>query len=311
MKTTKTTTKKTTLWRAIKRDKWLYIFLLPVIAYYVVFHYLPMLGTVMAFQDFKLSDGILGSEFVGLKHFERMVESAQFWRTFRNTFLLNVGLVICGFPVPIILAIFLNEMECKWLKKITQSIMYLPHFMSWVVLGGIIINIFSPSTGIVNSLLTSVFGIEPIYFLGTKKWWPVVFIISDIWKGAGWGTIIYLTAITGIDSQLYEAAKIDGAGKFRQMIHVTLPGIRSTIVVMLILRMGSMMNIGFEQIYVLKNSAVVEVAEVISTYVYQLGITQAQYSYSTAIGLSQSVISCILVFATNKISRKVSGEGLW
>ena len=311
MKMTKTNQKKTTLWRAIKRDKWLYIFLLPIVVYYIVFRYLPMLGTVMAFQDFKFSTGFLGSEFVGLKHFKRMFESMQFWQAFRNTLLLNVGLVIFGFPIPILLAIFLNEIESKGFKRITQSIMYLPHFMSWVVLGGIIINLFSPSTGIINALLTTFFDMEPIYFMGSKKWWPVMFIVSDIWKGAGWGTIIYLAAITGIDSQLYEAAKIDGAGKFRQMLHVTLPGIRSTIVVMLILRMGSMMNIGFEQVYVLKNSAVSEVAEVISTYVYQLGISQAQYSYSTAIGLSQSAISCLLVFTTNKIARKVSGEGLW
>lgn len=311
MKKSRTDKRKITLWRAIKRDKWLYIFLLPIVVYYIVFRYLPMVGTVMAFQDFKFSTGLFGSEWVGLKHFQRMFESVQFWNTFRNTLLLNIGLVIFGFPMPIILAILLNEIECKVFKRITQSIMYLPHFMSWVVLGGIIINLLSPSTGIVNTILTNLFGIEPIYFMGKKEWWPVAFIVSDIWKGAGWGTIIYLAAITGIDSQLYEAAKIDGAGKFKQIIHVTLPGIRNTIVVMLILRMGSMLNIGFEQVYVLKNAAVNEVAEVISTYVYSLGISSAQYSYSTAIGLSQSVISCILVFTTNKIARKVSGEGLW
>lgn len=299
------------IWKAIKRDRWLYIFLFPIVLYYIVFRYVPMLGAVMAFQDFKFSTGFFGSEWVGLKHFKRMFASPQYWQAFRNTLLLNVELVVFGFPIPIILAIFLNEIGNKVFKRITQSIMYLPHFMSWVVLGGIVINLLSPSTGIVNTLLTNVFGIEPIYFMGKKEWWPFAFVASDIWKGAGWGTIIYLAAMTNIDPTLYEAAKIDGAGKFQQIWNVTLPGIRSTIVVMLILRMGSMMSIGFEQVYVLKNNAVGEVAEVLSTYVYSLGIGMSQYSYSTAIGLSQSVINCILVFATNKISKKISGEGLW
>lgn len=303
--------KSSNLMKCLQRDKWLYIFLAPIIIYFIIFKYLPMLGTIMAFQNFKFAKGFTGSEWVGLKNFIRLFSSSDFYMILRNTLLLNVASVIFGFPIPVILAIFLNEVKGKIFKRVTQSIMYLPHFMSWVVLGGILIEMLSPSTGVVNMILKNVFGITPIYFMASKTWWPVTFVVSGIWQGAGWGTIVYLAAITGIDPQLFEAAKIDGAGKFRQIWHVTLPGILSTIVIMLILRMGTMMDIGFEQVYVMMNAAVRDVSEVISTYVYRLGIEGAQYSYTTAIGLFQSVISCILVFSTNKISQKLSGEGLW
>lgn len=301
---------KRPLIKDLKRDKWLYIFLAPIMLYFIIFKYVPMLGTVMAFQDFKFSTGFFGSKWVGLDHFKRLFTGNNFYTILKNTLLLNAGSVIFGFPIPIILAIFLNEVKAKGFKRISQSIMYLPHFMSWVVLGGILIDMLSPSTGIVNTVIKALGG-EAIYFMGKKEWWPVMFIISGIWQGAGWGTIVYLAAITGIDQELYEAARIDGAGKVKQIRYVTLPGLRSTIVVMLILRMGSMMDIGFEQVYVLMNPAVRDVAEVISTYVYRIGIEGAQYSYTTAIGLFQSVISCILVFSTNKISQKITGEGLW
>lgn len=299
------------IWKAIRRDKWLYIFLLPILVYFIIFKYVPMLGTVMAFQDFKFSTGFFESKWVGLEHFRRLFTGNQFYMILRNTLLLNVGSVLFGFPIPIILAIFLNEVRHRGFKKITQSIMYLPHFMSWVILGGILIELLSPSSGMVNTILTEVFGIEPIYFMGSKFWWPIIFILSGIWQGAGWGTIIYLAAITGIDQELYEAARIDGAGKLKQIWYITLPCLKSTIIVMLILRMGSMMDIGFEQVYVMMNPAVRDVSEVISTYVYRIGIEGAQYSYTTAIGLFQSVVSCILVFTTNTIAKKVNGEGLW
>lgn len=297
--------------KEIKRDKWLYIFLFPIIVYFIIFKYVPMLGTVMAFQDFKFSTGFFGSKWVGLDHFRRLFSNKGFYTILRNTLLLNAGSVLFGFPIPIILAIFLNEVQNRPFKKISQSIMYLPHFMSWVVLGGILIELLSPSSGIVNSVLVNVFGMEPVYFMGSTKWWPVIFIISGIWQGSGWGTIIYLAAITGIDQQLFEAARIDGAGKLKQIWYVTLPCLKSTIVVMLILRMGSMMDVGFEQVYVMMNPAVRDVAEVISTYVYRVGIEGAQYSYTTAIGLFQSAVSCILVCVTNMIARRVNGEGLW
>ena len=311
MKSTSKKGNKRPLIKDIRRDKWLYIFLTPIMIYFIIFKYLPMLGTIMAFQNFKFSTGFFESEWVGLEHFHRLFSGKNFYLILRNTLLLNAGSVLFGFPVPIILAIFLNEVKSKTFKKVTQSIMYLPHFMSWVVLGGILIGLLSPSSGIVNHILKNVFGIQPIYFMGSRFWWPITFIISGIWQGAGWGTIIYLAAITGIDPQLYEAARIDGAGKLKQIRYVTLPCLKSTIVVMLILRMGSMMDVGFEQVYVMMNPAVRDVSEVISTYVYRVGIEGAQYSYTTAIGLFQSAVSCILVYTTNRISKKVNGEGLW
>ena len=309
-KNTKKIAPKRSLLKDIKRDKWLYIFLIPIMLYFFIFKYVPMFGTIMAFQDFKFSTGFFESKWVGLEHFKRLFTGNNFLIILRNTLLLNAGSVIFGFPIPIILAIFLNEVKSKGFKKITQRIMYLPHFKSWVVLGGILIDMLSPSTGVINTII-KFFGGNPIYFMGKKEWWPAMFIISGIWQGAGWGTIVYLAAITGIDPELYEAARIDGAGKLKQIWYITLPCLKSTIVVRLILRMGSMMDIGFEQVYVLMNPAVRDVAEVISTYVYRVGIEGAQYSYTTAIGLFQSVISCILVFTTNKIARKINGEGLW
>ena len=299
------------LLKRIKRDKWLYIFLMPILIYFIIFKYVPMFGLVMAFQDFKFSTGFFHSEWVGLEHFRRLFTGNNFFMILKNTLLLNAASVVFGFPIPIVLAVFLNEVRHKGFKKVTQSIMYLPHFMSWVVLGGILIEILSPSSGIINSILKNVFHMEAIYFMGSKFWWPIAFVISGIWQSAGWGTIIYLAAITGIDQELYEAARIDGAGKLNQIRYVTLPCISSTIAIMLILRMGSMMDVGFEQVYVMMNSAVRDVSEVISTYVYRLGIEGAQYSYTTAIGMFQSVVSCILVLSTNKIAKKVNGTGLW
>lgn len=302
--------KKGAVWKRICRDKWLYLFLSPIVLYYVVFKYLPMIGTVIAFKDFRFVDGIMGSDWAGLEHFQRMFSNRDFYNIVKNTLLLNVYDVLFGFPMPIILAVMLNEVNNRLFKRLTQSILYLPHFLSWVVLGGIIIQICSPSTGVINSMIKA-FGGESIYFMADAGWWVVVFVVSGIWQGAGWGTIVYLAAITGIDTQLYEAARIDGAGKFRQIWHITLPGIRSTIATMLILRMGSMMNIGFEKVYMLQNNAVRRVSEVISTYVYRLGIEGAQFSYTTAIGLFQSLISLILVFTTNKIIRSMGETGLW
>lgn len=296
--------------KILKQDKWLYIFLIPIVLYYIIFKYLPMLGVMIAFKDFRFADGIFGSSWIGFQHFARMFSNQDFYNIVKNTLLLNIYDVLFGFPVPIILAVMLNEIGSQHFRKITQSILYLPHFLSWVVLGGIILQICSPSSGVINSIISSLGG-TPIYFMANAQWWIVVFVVSGIWQGAGWGTIIYLAAITGIDVQLYEAARIDGAGKFKQIWHITLPGIRGTIATMLILRMGSMMNIGFEKVYMLQNNAVRRVSEVISTYVYRLGIESAQFSYTTAIGLFQSVISLILVFTTNKIIKSMGESGLW
>jgi putative aldouronate transport system permease protein len=301
----------TSIWKAIKRDRYLYLFLVPALLYYTIFKYGPMYGVIIAFKNFRFLDGVMGSPWVGLKHFTRLFGSADFFMVLRNTLLLNVYSLFFGFPVPIILAVLLNEVRHKGFKKITQSLMYIPHFISWVVLGGIVIALLSPSTGIINIILQKVFGMEPTYFMASTFWWPIIFVVSGIWHGAGWGTIVYLAAITNIDMELYEASMIDGASKLKQIWHITLPGIRSTIAIMLVLRMGNMMDLGFEQVYILQNSAVRSVSDVISTYVYRMGLQGIQYSYTAALGLFQSVISLILVLSANKIVKRLGENGLW
>lgn len=285
--------------------------LLPVIAFFVLFKYAPMAGEVIAFKNYRLIEGIWGSEWVGFLHFQRLFESLDFWRILRNTLLLNVYSLVFGFPVPILLALLLNEVRKEWYKRTVQNLLYLPHFISWVVLGGIVIAILSPSTGVLNMILEQAFGIEPIYFMANSTWWPVVYTLSGIWRDAGWGTILYLAAISAIDPQLFEAARIDGANKWQQIWHITLPGIRSTIAILLILRMGHMLDAGLEQTLVLQNQSVLDVADVISTYVYRVGLQNMNYSYTTALGLFQSLIGLILVVSVNHLIRRFGERGLW
>ena len=298
------------LLKDLRRDKWLYVFLIIPMAYYLIFKYVPMFGVIIAFKDYKIGKGILGSAWVGLSWFKRLFSSPDFYRIVKNTLLLNVYALVFGFPIPIILAILLNEVRSNVFKRVSRSILYLPYFISWVVLAGIFIQLLSPSTGIVNMILKAI-GITPIYFLASNNWWPAMFVISGIWQGSGWGSIIYLAAISGIDPELYEAARIDGANKFGQIWHITLPCIKSTIAIMLILRMGSMMDVGFEHIYNLQNAAVFFVSEVFSTFVYRAGITGGQFSYTTAIGLFQSIISLILLVSVNKITQMMGETSLW
>ncbi|RED51880.1 ABC transporter permease [Cohnella lupini] len=295
----------------LKRDRHLYLMLVPVIVFYLLFKYAPMVGEIIAFKDYRLGDGVFGSKWVGLKHFESLFGSLDFWRVLRNTLVLNVYGLVFGFPIPIILALLLNEVRIEWYKRTVQNLLYLPHFISWVVLGGIFIAILSPSTGIVNAILERVFGIEPIYFMASSAWWPVAYTLSGIWREAGWGTILYLAAMASIDPQLYEAAKIDGANKLRQIWHITLPGIRSTVAILLVLRMGQMMDVGLEQTLILQNQSVLDVADVISTYVYRVGLQNMNYSYSTALGLFQSAVGLILVIGVNRLTRSFGERGLW
>jgi len=299
------------VWKRIKYDRSLYVMLLPVIAFYLLFKYSPMVGEIIAFKNYRFVDGIFGSDWVGLKHFRMLFASSDFWRVLRNTLLLNVYSLVFGFPVPILLALLLNEIRLEGFKRLIQNLLYIPHFISWVVLGGILIAMLSPSTGVINLILHHVFGMEPVYFMASSGWWPVVYTVSSIWREAGWGTILYLAAMAAIDPQLYEAAKIDGANKLRQIWHITLPGIRSTIAVLLILRMGSMMDVGLEQTLSLQNDSVLDVADVISTYVYRVGLQNMNYSYTTALGLFQSLISLILVVSVNRIIRLFGERGLW
>lgn len=297
------------------RDRYLYMMFLPVLAYFIIFKYIPMYGAVIAFKDFRFVDGINGSTWVGLKHFSRLFGSDDFYKVLYNTLKLSFLNIVCGFPMPIIFAVLLNEARCLKFKKTVQSILYIPHFISWVVLGGIIISLLSPSTGIAAAIGRAL-GMEydqiP-YLMGNKGWWTVVYIVSGIWQSTGWGTIVYLAAITGVDTGLYEAAMIDGAGKFRQIWHITLTQIRGTIAIMLIMRMGSVLSLSFEQIYALQNDMVLDVSDVISTYEYRIGLQGMQYSYTTALGLFKGVVGLVLVCGTNYIANRLTdGEGgLW
>jgi putative aldouronate transport system permease protein len=264
----------------------------------------------MAFQDFKAPRGLFGSPFVGLKHFRIIFGTSSFYTILGNTLTLNLLNLALYFPAPIILAILLNEVRHSSFKRVSQSLMYLPHFFSWVVLGGMVIEILSPSKGIVNMIISALSGGHTVHFMASKVWWRFVFVLSTIWKEVGWGTIIYLAAISGIDSELYEAATIDGANHFQQIGHVTLPGMASTIAVMLILRMGSVLSVGMEQIMMLQNAAVNEIADVIQTYTYRIGIQQGRYSLTTAIGIFQSVVGMILILTANQISKKLTDNSI-
>jgi len=294
----------------LRRHYWLYLFLLPGFVFLVVFRYIPMGGIIIAFKDYNNVKGVFGSPWVGVKHFEYMFQSAAFLRVLRNSIVISVYRLAAGFPAPILLALLLNEMRSQAYKRTMQTVLYLPHFISWVVVYGIILNFLSPSTGVINRLLTMLGG-SPIPFLTKARYFRSVAVITDIWKNAGWGTVVYMAAIAGIDPTYYEAAIIDGASRVRRVFHVTLPLIGNTIVVMLILRAGSLLSNGFEQIYLLQNALNSDVAEVIETYTYRVGLREGRFSFSSAVGLFQSVIGFILIFLTNWFSRRIGEGGLW
>jgi putative aldouronate transport system permease protein len=268
-----------------------------------------MWGVVFAFQNYSVTRGFFGSEWVGLEHFKRFFTSLWFGRLFRNTIILALLNLVFYFPAPIILALLLNELKNQVFKRVVQSLTYLPHFLSWVVIVSIFTNLLNIENGAVNVLLRNL-GAGPIPFLQLPEWFRPLILIEIIWREIGWGTIIFLAALASVDIELYEAAIVDGAGHWDRLWHITLPGIRSTIVVLFILRMGSFMNTGFEQIYLMTNSMNREVAEVFDTYVYRVGIQEGQFSYSTAVGLFKSVIGLILVMGSDKLSKKIGEEGI-
>jgi len=302
--------KKNAIIKRANRDKYLLIMLIPVIAYYLIFHYIPMYGATIAFKNYNMFEGIFKSPWVGLANFRRIFSTSDFYTVLTNTLRLNFLSLIFGFPSPIILALLLNELRNAIFKRTVQTIAYLPHFLSWVVVANMFIPMLSPSSGLINNIIKALGG-KAIYFMADKFWWIIVYVALGIWKETGWSAIIYLAALTGIDQQLYEAATIDGANKWKQLLHVTLPGISSTITVVLILNIGRMMSIGFDQPYLLGNGSVIEISDVISTYVYRLGLQSADISRSTAIGLFQSVVNLIMLFATNYLSKRISGEGIY
>lgn len=290
--------------------RWLYFFLLPAIIWYVIFAYGPIYGLQIAFKDFKILKGIEGSEWVGLKHFIKMFETKAFWQATRNTLVISLLKLVFVSTSGLGLALLLNEVTHHKYRTLVSSVTMLPHFFSWVVIGSILLEILSPSSGLVNQIILF-FGGTPIYFLGEDGWFRFWVIASDMWESAGWNSIIFIAAIGGISPELYEAAQIDGAGRWKQLTNVTLPCIAGTIVVVMVLKVGSMMNAGFDQIYNMYNSAVMDTADILDTYVYRQGIESSKFSYSTAVGLFKNVINLILVLATNYFAKVIGQEGLF
>ena len=294
----------------LKRDWILYAMLVLPVAYYIIFKYIPMYGVVIAFKNYSVFKGVFGSEWVGLKYFKAIFSMDEFYRVFRNTLMLNVVDLCFSFPAPVILAIMLSEMKSVAYKRVSQTIVYLPYFISWVVIGGITLQMFSPESGLVNIIIRRLGG-DSIPFI-TEKWhWLFTYCAIGVWQSAGWNSILFIAAIAGINQELYEAATVDGAGRFQKIWHITLPGIRPTIIMMLILRMGSLVNIGFERPYVIGNTMVREFSDVISTYVYRVGLESSNFSMATAVGLFQSVTGMVLLLITNAIANWGDGSGIF
>lgn len=293
------------------RNHWLlYAMLILPVAYYIFFQYVPMYGLLIAFKDYNMFKGVWASDWVGLDVFKEIFKTSNFWMSIRNTLVLNLLSLGLGFPAPIILALLLNELRNGVFKKGVQTVLYLPHFISWVIIGGMMYQIFSTTSGMVNMAIKSITG-NTVPFLTDNGWWIFVYFIVSVWHDIGWGAIIYMSAITSIPADIYEAAKVDGCSRFRMMWKITLPNILSTVMIMLILKIGSMASIGFEQPLSMMNDTVRDVADVISTYAYRIGIKSNRFNVATAITLFQSVINFFLVVGSNALSKKLTGEGIW
>ncbi len=291
-------------------SRYLQLLILPGLVYFIIFKYIPIYGVQIAFRDYKLRDGITGSQWVGLKHFRTFVTGPYFWQLVRNTILLNFYSLLFSFPIPIIFALLLNEVRPLFLKKFIRTVSYLPHFISLAAVIGMLTMLVSPSIGIVNKIIVALGGTET-YFLAEPRWFRTLYVISGIWTGLGWGAIIYIAALAGVDTQLYEAAAIDGATRVHMMIHVSLPAIKNTIIVMLIMRIGSMMSVGSEKVLLMYNEMTYETADVISTFVYRRGLQKFEYSFSTAVDVFNSVINIILLVSANWLSARFAESSLW
>ncbi|NLO39502.1 MAG: sugar ABC transporter permease [Ruminiclostridium sp.] len=303
--------KKESKFRVYMRNNYsLYLFLILPAAYFIIFRYIPMYGVQIAFRDFNLFEGIWKSPWIGLDAFREIFSMEEFHRALRNTFMLNFLDLLTGFPTPIILAIILSELKSERFKKFSQTILYLPYFLSWVIIGSISLQLFSPQSGLINLTLNKL-GLDSIPFL-TNKWaWLGTYNLLGIWQSAGWNTIIFLAAITGINVELYEAATVDGAGRLRRIWHITLPGIRSTIVTLLILNLGRIVTIGFDRPYVIGNTLVRDFSDVISTYVYRVGLQSFRLTIATAVGLFQSVVGVVFLLITNFLAKKIGEDGIF
>ena len=305
----KTVKNGTCLKDRIWKSRYYYLMLLPAVVYVLIFCYAPMSGLQIAFKNYRVSLGIWGSKWIGLRNFTDFFTSYSFPQLMKNTFVLSFYQILIGFPIPIIVALILNELKGSF-KKTTQTILYAPHFISTVVLVGVMTTMFSPSQGVVNTLLEAL-GLQRIYFMGEPQYFRHLYVWSGVWQQMGWSAIVYLAALAGVDPALHEAADIDGATRMQKILHINLPSILPTIVIMLILRMGQIASIGYEKVYLMQNDLNVSTAEVISTYVYKRGLINNNYSFSTAIGLFNNVINVTMLVLANKISKKVAGSGLF
>lgn len=298
------------LGKDIIRDKYLYLMLLPCLAYYIVFHYFPMYGLQIAFRDYNIFKGISDSPFVGLYHFNRFFHSPEFVRVLRNTIIISLYSLAVGFTAPIVMALLLNEVRHKWYRSFVQTIIYIPHFISMVVVAGLVVNLLSPSYGLVNMIIEKLGG-EKIYFMMDPKYFRTIYVLMNAWKETGFASIVYIAALSAVDTQLYEAAMIDGAGRWKQTLYVTIPGILPTIITMLIMRIGNILLLGYEGIILLYQPSTYEVADIISSYVYRSGMRETQYSYAAAVDLFNGVVSLVLVMSANYLSRKLTETSLW
>lgn len=294
---------------ALQRYWMVYLMALPVVLYYVIFHYLPMFGIVISFQNFRVTRGFFGSKWVGLENFIDFFDSEYAWKNTINTLRISFYGLVFAFPAPILLALLLNEVKNAHFKKAVQTITYMPHFISLVIICALVMD-FCSTKGLINTLITSLGG-KPINFMNDPKWFNPIYTISGIWQHMGWDSIIYLAALSSIDPELYEAATVDGAGRFRRMWHITLPGIASTISILLILRIGSIMSVGYEKIILLYSPATYETADTISTYVYRRGLQDGKYSFAAAVGLMNSVVNFILLIVSDRVSKKLGQSGLF
>jgi putative aldouronate transport system permease protein len=297
-------------WQKLRRYWPLYVLLLPGVAYYLIFRYWPIYGLVLAFKDFQIFEGIMGSPWVGFQHFKTLFDSPMFLRSIRNTVVISFLKLVVGFWPPIILALMLNEVRSTVTKRVIQTVSYLPHFLSWVIIYGVLLALLGPARGLVNQWIKNLGG-DAIPFLTDKNWFVVVLVLSDIWRSAGWGAIIYLAGLTAINPTLYEAATIDGASRLQQVWHISIPGIRPVIVLLLILRLGYMLDAGFEQIYILYNPLVYGTADIIDTWVFRNGIEQFRFSIATAASVFRSVIGLLMVLAANRLAKRFAGQGIW
>ncbi|AJY74260.1 ABC transporter permease [Paenibacillus beijingensis] len=300
---------RTINFKYLLKNKWLYFFLIPGFTYFIVFKYVPMFGIVIAFKDFSLVKGIWGSSWIGFDNFYYLFQSRDFFTILRNSLVLSTYQIIWGFPAPILVAIMLNEVRSALFKRISQTVFYLPHFISWVVLSGMIIQFLSPDNGWVNRVIMAMGG-EPIHFLLEPAYFRSIIVSAEVWKELGWGTIIYLAAMTNIDPTLYESARMDGANRFQQIRHITIPSIMTTIIVLLILRIGNILDNGFEQVFLLYNTSTYSVADVFDTYTYRIGLVDGRLSFATAAGVFKAVVGFVLIVLANRLARRF-GNQIW